>query len=330
MRTKLLIGWAIVLSVLVSVAAMAQEQRTIPVTVIAKDGKVVEGLTAANFRATFRGKPVEMVSATRDDSPHQIMIFLDVSPSMAIDGNWPRAKAVLLELLQVLPDEYQVGLVLFDEESRVFVPHSAGRAALLTTASGISMQERNVAFGDLRGGETKLPDALIEYGQQTGMGEGTLIIVSDGYYLENAGRLSRGRPDLNKARSRMIDRRNRFFCLLVGKAIGMQNAVAWRGGVHNPKINPKALEGSAEDTGGIFLLPYKGHSYRSFRDPSETAAEIGAFLQATTRLAIELPASIVKRRKLRLQVVDESGKKMKGVKVHYPRYLVPLEGPQPE
>ncbi len=43
------------------------------------------------------------------------------------------------------------------------------------------------------------------------------------------------------------------------------------------------------------------------------------------RLEVDIPSAIDKSRNWKLEVVDERGKKMKGVTVHYPRYLVPLE-----
>lgn len=43
------------------------------------------------------------------------------------------------------------------------------------------------------------------------------------------------------------------------------------------------------------------------------------------QVVVELPREVDKPRKWKLEVVDEHGKKMKGVKVFYPRLLVPLE-----
>lgn len=79
---KKLVALLILFLLSISTTAQAQERRVIPVSVVGKDGKIVEGLTAANFRGKFRGKEVTIISANLPPKPLRIAILLDTSKSM--------------------------------------------------------------------------------------------------------------------------------------------------------------------------------------------------------------------------------------------------------
>src|SRR5260370_7462006 len=50
--------------------------RTLLVGVTDRNGAPVEGLTASDFRAEFRVKPVRILSVANDDRPHRIVSLL--------------------------------------------------------------------------------------------------------------------------------------------------------------------------------------------------------------------------------------------------------------
>ena len=58
----------------------------IPVTVVDKDGNIVKGLTAKNFRGKILGKRVEVLSVKDDTQPRHIAIAVDLSMSQKEKG----------------------------------------------------------------------------------------------------------------------------------------------------------------------------------------------------------------------------------------------------
>ena len=88
--------------------------RTVPVTVVDRQGNPVTGLTTANFRGKFRGKPVEILSLTPDTRPRRIVMVVDASGSMKFTkGKWQLAKSLVTDRIRFFPPDTSLGLVIF-------------------------------------------------------------------------------------------------------------------------------------------------------------------------------------------------------------------------
>src|SRR5467141_1462932 len=77
--------------------ALAQETPCLRRTVMASvtlAGQPVASVPTSSFKGEFRGKPVRILSATRDLGPRRIVVLLDASASMAglKKEKWARSK----------------------------------------------------------------------------------------------------------------------------------------------------------------------------------------------------------------------------------------------
>jgi hypothetical protein len=107
---------------LLAAAAQAQDdsclRRTIPISVIekTKTGSPATGLVPADLRGVFRGKPVHILSVTRDVQPRRIIILLDASSSMLgteRDAKWQLALLTAMKLVTRAPEKQKISLVMF-------------------------------------------------------------------------------------------------------------------------------------------------------------------------------------------------------------------------
>jgi hypothetical protein len=88
--------------------------RTVAVNVLTRGGLVGEGLNAANFRGKYRGKTVEIASATRHEGASRILILLDTSGSMVREGTkWQAGIAMVRNLTREAPAGTSFALLTF-------------------------------------------------------------------------------------------------------------------------------------------------------------------------------------------------------------------------
>lgn len=154
--------------------APAPERRTLAVSVLDKEGKAVHGLTAENFRGTFRGQPVRILSATEDTSPRRIALLLDTSNSAreprAFSANW----AVIEDVVLKLGDKHEISFSIFAGGVERRVSFTRGVPTLQDTLS------KTKAFAKLGGG-TAVHDAVVGAAKQftpPAFGD-AILIVSD-------------------------------------------------------------------------------------------------------------------------------------------------------
>lgn len=132
-KLRILAGLAVLLSFAVS--GFAEEDscrhRTLPVTVVDSVGLPIPGFTPADFQAKFQGKPAQILSVNRDSHPHRVVILLDVSGSMHMQGDkWMMAREVAGDAVAHMPVDTQVALEIFDEKVVEALDFGSGRAAL--------------------------------------------------------------------------------------------------------------------------------------------------------------------------------------------------------
>ena len=315
MRTKLFIGWAIVLSAFACGIAQAQERRTIPVTVVAKDGKIVEGLTAANFRARTRKKGDAQVRfdelsvnfVTLGSSSYIVMV--DTSASSRGDERrwncqWDVAAAALAELSR----DSVVGLVTFGNSARLWGVWDPSQPRDMDK---ILKEIKNETTGR---GQTAFYDSLVtvkSYGENT-PSFGGIVLITDA--VDNASstgwkkmvRMFRGGPPV----------------------LSIQPPLHPDDSPTQYRTGTTLLERLAKESGGATDRLSKRQLSNGCAD-QRTISFIGT-LRRAYEVTFELSEDLEQETKWSLEVVDANGKKMKGVTVHYPRYLVPLVAPQPE
>jgi len=115
-RLTPLIGAVILLCAVVFPLASQDDpctQRSFLVTVIDREGHPVPGLTAANFRGKFRGKPVQIESAVFDTGPRRMVIVLDISGSMMRGNESKVARLLALDAVQMNRDDSPLALTAF-------------------------------------------------------------------------------------------------------------------------------------------------------------------------------------------------------------------------
>jgi hypothetical protein len=139
MWRRLIFGVAICL---VAVQVCAQEPppapctfRTLPVTVLDKNGEPITGLTAADFRAEFRGKPVRIVSVGLRARPVKIAVVLDTSGSMR--SHWRLAMNAVRDVLSNAPEDAHLALLLFGGTGIEKTDFAQRRASLIEALANL-------------------------------------------------------------------------------------------------------------------------------------------------------------------------------------------------
>jgi VWFA-related protein len=133
-------------------------RRVISVSVSDRAGQTVSGLSAGDFQAEIKGKPIKIVSATRNDQPVRVMIVLDRSSSMLKDeSKWNAYLTAAAALLSHMPAQSEAGLTAFVDRVLGSVPFTTDAVGLQAAIKGLSSVPQDV---HRRGGSTALYDAL--------------------------------------------------------------------------------------------------------------------------------------------------------------------------
>jgi hypothetical protein len=296
------------------VPLIAQERRTVAVNVVDEQGRQVTGLKAENFRGKFRGQAVKIVSAEWDAGPRRIVVLLDMSESMdGVPGKWSYAQTAFKGLLAHEPEGARLALVTFDggPEKRIGTEEWGEAAGL---ALGELEKPGKREKGSRLTGFLDAVEAGLELLGEARAGD-VLYVISDGWSVGGE--------------SEPFDK---VFCRGV-RVFAFGFVERNTGGVDFRTL--------ARDTGGDSLTAVFGFALRESRSKAYVPLEgvppslVQMYRQMgeAYRVEVELPREVDKTRGWELEVVDERAKKMKGVRVVYPRKLVPCGGsrdPQPK
>lgn len=296
-------------------------ERTVPVNVLAKDGKPVLGLRTANFRGMFRGKPVEIVSAAYDTGPRRVVVVLDSSGSML--EKWEVELTVARTLVSSAPPQDSFALFTFATRGEDRVDFSRGRRAV--TDELVKLETKN---WDLRKGtsrRTALYDALeaaLDLLQPAQVGD-SICLISDGG--ENASRTR-----LPGLKSRLLASGVRLFALATDEPVVF-------GSVEIP-AGPEVLRELVETTGGdsrMFgsnKLPSSSYTRKPLqltsadrRIFSDVALALGGEISQFYRLELKLPQTVDKPRGWSLKVVETGVSRKQDFRVVYPHELAPCK-----
>jgi VWA domain-containing protein len=105
--------------------------RPLIVNVFDRSGKVLDNLNKENFRVRLDGKPATVTDARYSFAPRRIVILLDVSSSIAEEGErWQIARRAAADLLTRTPREVPIAMLTFSTQVRDVLDFRQGRESM--------------------------------------------------------------------------------------------------------------------------------------------------------------------------------------------------------
>jgi von Willebrand factor type A domain len=302
-------------------------RRTVVASVTGPGGAAVTGLTPGDFRASFLGRPVRILSVARAAGPRHIVVLLDASGSMLADMDqpwkWPLAMAALRELYDRTPAGAQIALAIFAEKVEKeadFQQSPGGNAGEILRLSELPRLRKGL--GGL-GRETALWDSIEQsLGMFPALGRGDVL------YVITDGGNDAGHSDPTQAARTMLTRRGvRLFAFLDYAPSPPRLGVG-------SSIGPEELADLAQDTGGG-AISNGSPDWRSLLQPAKKAGRSpwlrlaldGMYGQMTSfySVEIELPRLSNKPREWKLELPGLE----KQVLLSYSREILPCGWPAP-
>jgi Mg-chelatase subunit ChlD len=307
---------ALAFGLLETVCLLAQEnssclRRSLNVSVINDGLQSFVGLTAANFRGTFQGKPVQILSAKPDARPRRVVILLDMSGSMIEPAErLLRARGLALSLIAHAPNNSPVGVVTFSKGilEQMGFAHSREELTDFVAKTHAAPQGK---------GQTALRDAILEALHMLGQPgpHDVIYVVTDG--IDNASKASvkQLKPDLLAADARI-------YAIILPDELSLLRKGYYQ--TSEVDIALGELREIVDATGGT--LVYYHENFERSRNGGQAREWFVGNLVASVResyhLEVELPQAPQKRQRWKLDVIDLP--KHKGsVHVLYPHDLLP-------
>lgn len=274
-------------------------------------GSPVRDLSTNNFRVKLDERPLSISSAKYELSPRRVVVVLDVSGSMTTRDNpnkWEVTRDVLQTFLSMTPRQVPVALLGFSDQVVATFGFDNNRAALLSWLDKVGDQK------PVHGGRTALYDALLAGINMLGSHR-----EGDSIYVITDGKDNASQSDSQKRlKEELLMNRVRLFVFLFSRQMTEEDRLG------------NAIADIATETGGfVFGAVSETESfwYSSFemnnhvreRIRAETAllnVQIGGFY------SLELGTlSNSHRSRVAVNVVDNGGKRRKGLVVNYLRIL---------
>jgi len=301
-----------------SLPAAAQERRVIPVTVVDRQsGRPVQGLTVTSFRS----KSFEVISATPKSGPYRIVLLVDLSGSMNGLDRFRGAKKFVRAFLTLPFSRNMVALHAYAERHKVLVPLTRDRNLIergLDFLPRPNSRESKEEFGY----KTALWDALMEtVGGSLAFGD-VIVVLGDGLGDNSS------QADVETVIEKFSNRGIRVFVLNLSQP-GME--------IFDPSIlsGINEITNLLEASGGYYISQWyrpwysptrgDGREMYYYRDYPLLARIVHDFVKYSYRLEIELRKPVKKKKKVKLEIRDERGKRSKNVFVYYPRVLYPVQ-----
>jgi hypothetical protein len=273
----------------------------IAVNVVDKQGKIVSGLTPESFHVRTGDETVMVKSAQATARPHRVVILVDLSGSInKSEHTWEMARVAAGNLLVAAPSTLRVALVLFSD--RIIDTIGFDRPAT-------DIVERLAKLENGKG-HTAILDAIdysINLLQPSGLGDVVYIITDGG---ENASKAHR-----SDVESKLLAQGIRLFAFI---------------------LQPKLYFATPEEEAGPSLLVELTQLSGGMVVDEDSAAALDAQprLSAVLNrgydrmahfydLELSMPDRWTKKERLRLDIVDQDGKKRKDLSLSYPQYLLP-------
>lgn len=287
-------------------------ERTLIVSVLDEHGNSVPGLTRKNLSVKVGGQPAAVVSAQSAQALPRIVIVLDASASMLEPAEkWELARRFSADVVTRSRPEAPIGLIVFASKFHKVVPVSSNHQPVLDTIREMS------ALQNRQTGTTPLTNTLFEaIGMLMPAQPGDVVyLVSDG--------------EDNQSKQSVADIQKAFLT----RGIRLYGALLWS---HHPaSINAEDFQNVAKNTGGFVVnetpLPFQDGPF-SWQDKYDVTPAHRALLAAAAdqlyeevfqayRITVQTPA-FTKPERLKIEVVDPSGARRKGVTLSYPAEMI--------
>jgi Ca-activated chloride channel family protein len=167
----------------VAQAVFKSRVERVPVATVVRtrQGKPVTDLKRGDFQLFDNGQPRDITDFQSDATPVSMLLLVDLSGSMALNGRWEATQTVAGQLeLFLKPREDEVGLYAFDKRLQELEPFGSPLGDVQHTLRSLR------PFG-----MTSLYDAIADAGRTLGARPGTrraVVAVTDGE--DNASRLT--------------------------------------------------------------------------------------------------------------------------------------------
>jgi hypothetical protein len=315
---------------LLAAPALAQDpsclHRQVPVNLVDHSGYPQRDIETAGLRGDFRGKPVQILSITKDARPRRIIILLDTSGSMLETENkkWMMALQVAGDATAFLPPDSEVALYTFAEEIEETVDFARGRKAV---AEKIIALKPGIKAVHSKSRTTALWDSLLKVLDGFGRSQ-----PGDVVYLISDGGDNRSKTKPREVESAFIRAGVRLFAFI---------PVSWS---RLGRVAPDEAEGVSTlreftmATGGAFVFLPVGGNLRlpNFSLGAKDKADLAYLLRGVYMemkefywLEMALPQQVDKPRYWRLKLARLPNTARKGLQLLYPPKLFPCSQPAP-
>jgi len=303
-------------------------RRTVIVNVVTEAGFPVRNLVLNDFSAKLGSKPVGLLSLTRQTASPRIVLVLDASKSMSSPAaNWERVRQMALDLVRKAPEASPIALVVFGSQVAVRVDFAKGRMAvreqLLTIQPGENILVKRQ--------KTALWDAFLEAVQilQPPVPGDVIYAITDG--VDNASRAQRTEIERRLIASEVRMFINIPFIVVPAIVVPADDPFLVNRSRTLEEFNaPVEISKLTEATGGaVFYVPPSPKAFTQSFDEKYlaqlSAAVVPLYEQMKNyyRLEIDLPVEVDKARAWKLELVKTPDKKRKGLRLAYPRKLLP-------
>lgn len=272
----------------------------------------VLGLTASDFKGRFRDKPVRILSAERSDRANRAVIALDISGSMADPkSKFPAAQGLALQIVSYAPSNSILAFITFSEKVGDRVGFDHMREEIAQTIKALGSKDHPAGKG-----RTALRDAIME----------ALKLLSpagpqDVIYVLSDGGDNFSKTDEQEVKAALRASGVRLYCILM-EDLNPPTA--------EEVFGPNQLAQLAELTGGA-SLPYLSEDVPR-KEEAHAQGMVRYLINRATEsyiLQFELPEVLEKRQGWKLEVGAVPQLKG-GVRLFYPRELLPCTNPAPK
>ena len=292
-------------------AAQAQlaipDRRTFAVSVVDAHHKPLWGLTTANFRGEFQGRPVRIVSSSRDAAPRRIALILDTSGSVMEEGQLQLSWAVAVHVVKKFTPNSSVAIFTVADK---LLRHSDFLQDRTQVRQILSHVQASSKVGK---GRTALLDGIIGAIREfdpPGFADVVYLITDAG---ENASR-----TDLRTAEFELAKAGVRLFLVRLrpSRMYHLPTPEEFSNGLPQQLLTA---------SGGLMLELNPLVSYKPGQ-LSDKLLVFNEYISEVYRLEVEFAGATDRPREWKLEVVDSNGRRVKEVEVVYPRLLVPQAG----
>lgn len=298
-------------------------QQSVSVNVLDGNGNPLQGLGAGHFRGRFRGKPVRILSVTREVRSPRIVMLLDTSDSMVgrgASGKWELAWQVARDIILRTPPKNSVALVTFaDEVDRQVNFADNPNPALLEELAALKAGRKAFPKGRRR---TALYDAILAALAmlQPPQAGDVVYVITDGWDNASRARIKQIEGALLSSGVRL------FTSLLINSRVLL---AGW----------PEPLENFVElvkTTGGnrldVFSTPIGPVSTFDLAEKERAVLQLNLeqlYREMTEyyRLEVEPQRRVDKPRKWKLELAEIPGVSKKDLGIVYQHKLAPCSAP---